>query len=57
MSTIYITNSNQAGGWSQQGVRLDDNNSNETRVTCLATHLTSFAVLVSVRGTKVRRYI
>ena len=41
-------NSNQAGGWSPEGVRLDEDNSNDTRVTCLTTHLTSFAVLVSV---------
>ncbi|XP_065905683.1 latrophilin-like protein LAT-2 isoform X2 [Dysidea avara] len=42
---------NQAGGWSQEGLRLD-NSSTDTRITCLTTHLTSFAVLVSVRGTK-----
>jgi len=40
--------SNQAGGWSQEGVVLDKDNSDESKVTCLATHLTSFAVLVSV---------
>ncbi|XP_065905004.1 uncharacterized protein [Dysidea avara] len=43
---------NLAGGWSQEGVKLDDDKSNDTRVTCLTNHLTSFAVLVSVRGTE-----
>ncbi|XP_065904876.1 latrophilin-like protein LAT-2 [Dysidea avara] len=42
---------NQAGGWSQEGLRLD-NSSTDTRITCFTTHLTSFAVLVSVHGTK-----
>ncbi|XP_065909246.1 uncharacterized protein [Dysidea avara] len=39
---------NQAGGWSQEGLRLDRFNSTDKTVTCLTTHLTSFAVLVSV---------
>ncbi|XP_065911124.1 latrophilin-like protein LAT-2 [Dysidea avara] len=43
---------NQAGGWSQEGVKLDDVNSNDTKVTCLTTHLTSFPVLVSIRRKK-----
>ncbi|XP_065906698.1 uncharacterized protein [Dysidea avara] len=38
----------RAGGWSREGVRLDKDNSNETRVTCFTTHLTSFAVLVTI---------
>jgi len=46
---VYGTCSNQAGGWSQEGVSYDEDNSNDTRVTCLATHLTSFAVLVSIK--------
>jgi len=46
---IYGTCSNQAGGWSREGVNYDGDNSNDTRVTCLATHLTSFAVLVSIK--------
>jgi len=40
--------SNQAGGWSSEGVLFDESNSDATKVTCLATHLTSFAVLVSI---------
>jgi len=40
--------SNQAGGWSSKGVYFDKDNSDDTKVTCLATHLTSFAVLVSI---------
>ena len=39
----------EIGGWSSDGVELDEKKSNETRVTCLANHLTSFAVLVSIR--------
>lgn len=27
---------------------MDEDNSNDSKVTCLSTHLTSFAVLVSV---------
>ena len=50
MLIVYNTHSNQAGGWSQEGVQLDEYNSNETTVTCLTTHLTSFAVLVSIRN-------
>ena len=45
--TIW-TFSNQAGGWSSKGVLFDKDNSDDTRVTCLATHLTNFAVLVSI---------
>ena len=56
LSTVYTTHSNQAGGWSQEGVKLDDVNSNDTKVTCLTTHLTSFPVLVSIRRKKVKRY-
>ena len=41
--------SNQVGGWSTEGVDLDTNHSNKTSVTCLTTHLTSFAVLVSIQ--------
>ena len=55
LQIVRTVHSNQAGGWSQEGLRLD-NSSTDTRITCLTTHLTSFAVLVSVRGTKVRRY-
>ena len=39
----------EVGGWSSDGVELDEKQSNETRVTCVAYHLTSFAVLVSIR--------
>ena len=39
----------EIGGWSNDGVELNETQSNETRVTCLANHLTSFAVLVSIR--------
>ena len=39
----------QVGGWSTEGVTVDTNNSNLTSVTCLTTHLTSFAVLVSIQ--------
>jgi len=39
---------NQVGGWSTEGVIVDEMNSNRTSVTCLTTHLTSFAVLVSM---------
>ena len=40
---------NEVGGWSTEGVELDEKQSNRTRVACKAYHLTSFAVLVSVR--------
>ena len=32
------------------GVQLDQSRSNKTTVTCLSTHLTSFAVLVGVQN-------
>ena len=41
--------SNQVGGWSTEGVALDRSQSNKTSVTCTTTHLTSFAVLVSIQ--------
>ena len=41
--------SNQVGGWSTEGVALDKSQSNKTSVTCTTTHLTSFAVLVSIQ--------
>ena len=37
------------GGWSTEGLAVDRNRSNETSVTCITTHLTSFAVLVSIQ--------
>ena len=49
--------SNQVGGWSTEGLSLDTKRSNETSVTCLSTHLTSFAILVSIQDERpVRRY-
>ena len=41
--------SNQIGGWSTEGLTVDRNCSNGTSITCLTTHLTSFAVLVSIQ--------
>jgi len=40
---------NEFGGWSTDGVELDEEESTEFRVVCQAYHLTSFAVLVSIR--------
>ena len=41
-----------------EGVTVDRNDSNETSVTCLTTHLTSFAVLVSIHdGQPVRMIV
>ena len=40
---------NEIGGWSTVEVKLDVDQSNETRVVCQAYHLTSFAVLVSIQ--------
>ena len=45
-----------------KGLSVDKSNSNETSVTCLTDHLTSFAVLVSIkdaddRPVRVDRYI
>ena len=48
MSTAY---SNQTGGWSEEGVILDLENTNSTTITCVTNHLTSFAVLVDSSGT------
>ena len=31
-----------------EGLTVDKNNSNRSLVTCITTHLTSFAVLVSI---------
>ena len=38
------------GGWSQQDVFMDVDNSNSTMITCITKHLTSFAVLVDSSG-------
>ena len=43
--------SNQVGGWSREGVMVDENLFDETSVTCLTQHLTSFAVFVKIRDT------
>ena len=37
------------GGWSPNGLTVDRSQSNGTSVTCITTHLTSFAVLVSIQ--------
>jgi len=37
--------SNNTGGWSEEGVTLDSENTYSTTITCVTTHLTSFAVL------------
>ena len=37
------------GGWSTKGLTVDKSQSNEMSVTCIITHLTSFAVLVSIQ--------
>ena len=37
------------GGWSPDGLTVDRSQSNEMSVTCVTTHLTSFAVLVSIQ--------
>ena len=42
----FVFQSNQTGAWSTVGIKLDKSRSNKTTVTCLSTHLTSFAVLV-----------
>ena len=47
--SIYV-HSNQTGAWSKIGVKFDQDHSNETTVTCLSTHLTSFAVLMSIQN-------
>ena len=40
-----------------EGVTVDKINSNKTSVTCLTTHLTSFAVLVSIHDGRPVRII
>ncbi|XP_065911452.1 adhesion G protein-coupled receptor L4-like isoform X3 [Dysidea avara] len=47
-STIKI--GNNTGGWSEEGVFLDVENTNSTTITCVTKHLTSFSVLF--RGAK-----
>ena len=42
----------RVGGWSTEGLTVDRNNSNRTSVICVTTHLTSFAVLVSIQDDK-----
>jgi len=41
--------STHTGGWSTEGLTVDESRSNKTVVACLTTHLTSFAVLVSTQ--------
>ena len=48
---IYLCSlRNQTGGWSSAGIRLNQSRSNATTVTCLSTHLTSFAVLAGIQN-------
>ncbi|XP_065911525.1 adhesion G protein-coupled receptor L3-like [Dysidea avara] len=42
---------NDTGGWSEEGVFLDAENTNSTTITCVTNHLTSFAVLVDSHRT------
>ena len=42
--------SNQIGGWSTEGLSVAKSQSDRMSVTCVTTHLTSFAVLVSTQG-------
>lgn len=43
------------GGWSRSGLDMDDIASGSSEVTCLSSHLTSFAILVDASGvTEVR---
>ena len=51
MDLIVAIYSNQLGGWSTKGLTVDKSQSSKTFVTCLTTHLTSFAVLVSIQDT------
>ena len=37
------------GGWSTEGLTVAKSQSNRMSVTCVTTHLTSFAVLVSIQ--------
>ena len=46
---MYIYRNN-TGGWSEEGVFLDVENTNSTTITCVTKHLTSFSVLF--RGAK-----
>ena len=40
------------GGWSTEGLTVAKSQSNRMSVTCVTTHLTSFAVLVSIQDEK-----
>ena len=48
---MFTTCSNDTGGWSEEGVFLDAENTNSTTITCVTNHLTSFAVLVDSHRT------
>ena len=47
---FHINFSDDTGGWSEEGVFLDVENTNSTTITCVTKHLTSFAVLVDTTG-------
>ena len=49
---MEMFDSNEVGGWSTVGVMLDEKQSNKTTVVCQVSHLTSFAVLVSIQEGK-----
>ena len=47
---IYVAgNSNVSGGWSGEGVEFIEEKSTNVSAVCHSYHLTSFAVLVSVK--------
>jgi len=44
---LIYAHSSRVGGWSTEGVKIINELSDDTMITCHSTHLTSFAVLVS----------
>ena len=47
---VYASgNSNESGGWSGEGVEFIEERSTNVSAVCHSYHLTSFAVLVSVK--------
>ena len=47
---IFVSSSSSMGGWSRSGLDMDDITSDSSEVTCLSSHLTSFAILVDASG-------
>ncbi len=56
MQGRHVSPSSSHRDWSTEGVQTIPPDEGDPLITCITTHVTSFAVLVSVTGSSVRRF-